>query len=491
MSSLLYNSPSWDFKLINDLHEECYKIANEELRLNVFPSTYEVISSDQMLELYSTVAMPVNYNHWSFGKTYSIEERNYRSGRNGLAYEITSNTNPNIVYLMEENTACLQNVVIAHCLGHNHFFKNNYLFKMWTSPDAIIDYLVFAKHYIEECEEKYGIEAVEKILDSAHALKYHAVDKYKRPTPLSADMEKKKLQEREEYLQSQVNILWNKTVPKSTRSKKKIHPQEPQENILKFIEKNSPTLEPWQREILRIVRKTSQYFYPQMQTKVMNEGMATWTHNYIMNRLYDKGLIDSGAMIEYIKANSGVIYQPTYEKRGYSGFNPYALGFAIFKDIQRICQNPTEEDKEWFPELIGKDFVEVIKDAVENYRDESFILQFLSPKVMRDFSMFRINDHDEDFYNVDSISDDTGYRDIRRVLANRYKIGNIVPNIQIVNSNLDNNRILEIHHYATDDKKLVKEDTMECMKHIKRLWGFDPILISYDSSGKEIDSFTF
>ena len=161
----------------------------------------------------------------------------------------------------------MQILVIAHaCYGHNSFFKGNYLFKTWTDADSIIDYLLFAKNYINKCEEKYGFAQVEEILDSCHALMNYGVDRYKRPYPISAAEERERQKQREDYLQQQVNELW-RTIPDEHDKNDKVEipnfPSEPQENILYFLEKNSPLLEPWQREIIRIVRKIAQYFYPQ------------------------------------------------------------------------------------------------------------------------------------------------------------------------------------------------------------------------------------
>src|SRR5690606_16190565 len=143
--------------------------------------------------------------------------------------------------------------------------KNNYLFRTWTDASSIIDYLVFAKQYLSHCEEKYGISEVEDMLDSCHALMNYGVDRYKRPQKISMDEEQKRQKDREAYLQSQVNQLW-KTIPNQgdlSAEHEYRFPSEPQENILYFIEKNAPLLKPWQREVVRIVRKISQYFYPQ------------------------------------------------------------------------------------------------------------------------------------------------------------------------------------------------------------------------------------
>ena len=124
-----------------------------------------------MLDAYSSVGMPLMYAHWSYGKRFARDEALYRRGYQALAYEIVINSNPCISYCMEENTMAMQTLVIAHAgFGHNHFFKNNYLFQQWSDPAGILDYLDFAKRYVAGCEERQGLEAVERTLDAAHAL---------------------------------------------------------------------------------------------------------------------------------------------------------------------------------------------------------------------------------------------------------------------------------------------------------------------------------
>src|SRR5258708_616471 len=184
----------------------------------------------------------------------------------GLAYEIVINSSPCIAYLMEENTMATQALVIAHAsYGHNSFFKGNHLFRQWTSADGILDYLVFARRYVMECEERHGAEAVEGVLDACHALMAHGVDRYRRPAAPTLKAETARLAEREAHRERQFNDLW-RTLPAKTAKPvtgAKPFPAEPQENILYFVEKFSPALEPWERELARIVRKLAQYFYPQ------------------------------------------------------------------------------------------------------------------------------------------------------------------------------------------------------------------------------------
>jgi spore cortex formation protein SpoVR/YcgB (stage V sporulation) len=156
----------------------------------VYPNQLEVITAEQMMDAYASVGMPMIYRHWSYGKQFISTEKNYKRGHMGLAYEIVINSDPCIAYLMEENTMAMQALVIAHAAyGHNSFFKGNYLFRMWTDASSIIDYLVYARHYIAECEERHGIDAVEDLLDSCHAMMNYGVDRYKRPQKRSLAQE--------------------------------------------------------------------------------------------------------------------------------------------------------------------------------------------------------------------------------------------------------------------------------------------------------------
>lgn len=466
----------WTFDLINQYDQEIGKIA-AEFGLDTYPSQIEVISSEQMMDAYAASGMPVYYRHWSFGKHFLSIENHYSRGQMGLAYEIVINSNPCIAYLMEENTMTMQALVIAHaCYGHNSFFKGNYLFRTWTDADSIIDYMLFARNYIAKCEEKHGIEAVESVLDSCHALMNYGVDRYKRPYPISAEEEQRRQEEREEYLQRQVNDLW-RTIPAGKTEKKgrKHQPflDEPQENLLYFLEKKAPLLEPWQREIIRIVRKVAQYFYPQRQTQVMNEGWATFWHYTLLNELYDRGLVTDGFMFEFLQSHTSVIYQPPFDSPHYSGINPYTLGFAMMSDLRRICESPTDEDRRWFPDIAGSDWKETLQFAMRNFKDESFILQFLSPKVIRDLKLFCVLDDDSrNEIEISAIHDEEGYRTVREQLAGQYNLGNREPNIQIVDIDMRGDRAMYLQHIQHNRRPL-DENTEEVLKHLHQLWGFD------------------
>lgn len=476
----------WTFELIQAYDQAIGEIA-AQYGLDTYPNQIEIISSEQMMDAYAASGMPLGYHHWSYGKQFVSIENAYKRGQMGLAYELVINSNPCIAYLMEENTMAMQALVIAHaCYGHNSFFKGNYLFRTWTDAESIIDYFLFAKHYIAECEERYGVEAVEKILDSCHALMNYGVDRYRRPSPISATAERARQKEREMLMQQQVNDLW-RTIPtqasqeRHTRPSHSNYPSEPQENLLYFIEKNAPLLEPWQREIVRIVRKVAQYFYPQRQTQVMNEGWATFWHYTLLNELYDRGLVTEGFILEFLQSHAGVIYQPPFDHPGYSGINPYTLGFSMMQDIRRICENPTDEDRYWFPDIAGSDWRSTLDFAMRNFKDESFILQFLSPRVIRDLKLFSIIDDDREAHiEVGAIHDEQGYRAVREALAEHYNLGSREPNIQVHSVNLRGDRSLTLHH-SRHDRKPLDESAQEVLRHLHRLWGFEVRLYSIEN----------
>ena len=492
----LFNGPNWDFGALRRVHEAVERIAVDDLGLDVYPVQVEVITSEQMLDAYASVGLPLMYQHWSFGKRFAYHETLYRKGLQGLAYEIVINSNPCICYIMEENSMTMQTLVIAHAaFGHNHFFKNNYLFRQWTDADGILDYLSFAREYVTKCEERYGMEAVERVLDAAHALKEHGVNRYAhRSRPNLAD-ERRRSEERRAHAEATYNDLW-RTVPTRdkdngdpdsvAKDRQEMHRQLglPEENLLYFIEKRAPRLEDWQRELIRIVRHVSQYFYPQRQTLMMNEGCATFVHYEIMNRLHDRGLITEGSMLEFLHSHSSVIFQPGFDDPRFSGLNPYALGFAMMSDIRRICEKPTEEDRAWFADIAGcGDPFGVLRHAWANYRDESFILQYMSPAIIRRFRLFQIaDDSSKPSLKVDAIHDELGYRRIRSGLSRQYDLSRREPDIQVVDVDLTGDRCLILAHYVHDGVLLEEKSARSVLRYAASLWGYSVKLLEIEAA---------
>src|SRR5438445_5640315 len=394
----------------------------------------------------------------------------------------------------------MQTLVIAHAdFGHNHFFKNNYLFKQWTDADGILDYLDFAKNYMAQCEERHGRQAVEQTLDAAHALMSHGIDRYPGKKNLDLRTEEKRAGERRLHEESVFNDLW-RTVPAGPAKSPEMLNSErrrkllglPQENLLYFLEKAAPRLQPWQREALRIVRHIAQYFYPQSQTKIMNEGTATYVHYRIMSRLHQQGRLTDGNFLEFLQSHTNVVFQPEFDDPRYSGFNPYALGFAMMQDIERIVTNPEAEDREWFPDIAGKgDAMGVLRDIWANYRDESFISQFMSPRLMRHFRLFHLHDDPEERAGilVDAIHNERGYRRLRRELARQYDVGFIDANIEVVDVGLAGHRRLMLRPTAVKGAQLSEADAKPVLPPPADLWSSDVSLVEIDGVGKVLKEY--
>jgi spore cortex formation protein SpoVR/YcgB (stage V sporulation) len=321
----------------------------------------------------------------------------------------------------------------------------------------------------------------------------HGVDRYPGKKSLDLRVEEKRSKERRSHDEAAFNDLW-RTVPTGPAKSASVLSTErrrallglPQENLLYFLEKSAPRLHPWQRELIRIVRHISQYFYPQGQTKVMNEGTATYVHYRIMTRLHEQRRISDGNFLEFLQSHTNVVFQPDFDDRRFSGFNPYALGFAMMQDIERIVANPDDEDRAWFPEIAGKrDVMGVLRDVWANYRDESFISQFLSPRLMRQMHMFHLHDDPADNAGVlvDAIHDERGFRRVRRQLSRQYDVGLIDANIEVVDVDLAGDRRLLVRHTVVNGALLNEADAKRVLQHLADLWTYDVLLREVDASG--------
>jgi stage V sporulation protein R len=474
----------WTFEKLEKSAEIITNMGHDEFKLDTYDNVIEIISAEQMIDGYVSSGIPVSYSHWSYGKEFIRNMQNYKQGKSGLAYEIVINSDPTINYLMEENTMPMQQLVIAHAaMGHNSFFKNNYLFKQRTDASSVMDSFIFGRDYIKQQEEIHGTEVVEEFIDHCHSIKSYGVDHYVRPSKLSKAKRYEKAKQENIDKQAEVDHFWDTLIPKKKKEETEMKfPSEPTENLLYFFEKYSPNLPIWKREILRIVRKQEEYFYPQRFTSLTNEGWATFTHYNMIHKMDTEGLVSERFMLELLQSHCGVIMQPEYYQPYYSGINVYALGFAMFQDIKRICLNPTKEDYIWFPDFAGnKDWISVTQYAAYNHRDESFILQYLSPKVIRDFRLFaHFDDSSKKYAEIMDIHNDDGYRNIRTMFAEQKNILNIIPQIEIDNVDIMGDRKLTLRHTVKNGTRLNTSTIADTLNHVQKIWGFDVELCSYD-----------
>jgi spore cortex formation protein SpoVR/YcgB (stage V sporulation) len=207
-------------------------------------------------------------------------------------------------------------------------------------------------------------------------------------------------------------------------------------------------------------------------------------HYTIMNRLFDQGKLSEGNMLELLRSHSNVVFQPSFDDPRFSGINPYALGFAMMQDIERICTKPTAEDQEWFPSFAGNgDWRGTLLDAWANHRDESFILQYLSPAMIRKFRLFSLSDVATDNYcEVSSIHNERGYAAVRAALARSYDVGARQPDIQVVDVDLLGDRQLRLKHIVKDGLRLEEATRDATLMHLRHLWGYEVSLEGVDGA---------
>lgn len=494
MNKLLFKNSDWNDKTLYNIWSAVDKIG-QSYGLDYYTPQIEVISSEQMLDAYCSHALPVLYNHWSFGKRFIKEQESYLSGKSGLAFEVVINSSPSICYVMDNNTAPIQALVIAHAaVGHSSFFKTNYLFKDRTDAPYIIQFLKESKAYITECENLYGITIVAAYIDACHALSQNSVD-YSVINGTQKKSDKiESLKNSIEYERLSANELFDRLINKKPK-RKYLQLEEPTSNLLQFFEENSPFLEPWQIKISKIIRYLADYFFPQYLTKVSNEGWATFWHYTILNDLFDSNQITEGHMIECLDLHSSVVYQPGLFKKidssGYaifnkywSGLNPYALGFNIYQDIRRISTNPTEEDRQWLPDLIGRPWLENVKTAMANFRDESFISQYLSPTVARKMKLAcfkpldESDDHDAHYIITGSTDKDEAFKTLRNSLSKSFNINKFFPLVKVRRFKESNE--LEFT-YESMDKRHLDTKSVEKVIQLISVWFWRNQLINYDA----------
>ena len=469
-------------------------IARGKYGLDPYENEIQLLDAEQMLDMYVNIGMPDNYRHWSHGKQRERMGDAHTRGMMGLAYELVINSNPSISYCMITNSNMMQALVLAHAAqGHSAFFKNNIMFKDFTDADEILGDLRRLAHFVNDCEDKHGVDRVERILDACHALQNQSIDYAPRRG-------RKSLKQREAHktaihdarITNQDTVLEATSIKRPTEAFKSVSEESrdrplDEQNLLRWIGNMAPHLEPWERQIILMFCDRAQYFYPQGQTKLMNEGFASYWHYKIMHDLHDLTLISDGMMFEFLESHSSVLGQHDFQD-----FNPYTLGFAIYMDLDRICKEPTDEDRLWFPDIAGDpDWLTVHKEAAFNYSDEAFIYQYLSPKVIRDFHMFALkNDEKESDLIVTAIHDDEGYKKIRATLAANYNIAERTPTIKPVFYDNHGDRSLYCNYTMYSGRPLDEKNAEQVMAHVYQLMGHPVVLTIIDEDRKVKSGFS-
>jgi stage V sporulation protein R len=409
-----------------------------QVGLDCYPQEFEICSYEDMLGYEAYQGMPTRYPHWSFGKAYERTRTFYRYNLVGLPYEMVINANPCLAYLMKDNTLLLQILTMAHVYAHNDFFKNNRLFKEGTRAEYTVE--MFKSHarrihkYI--ADPSIGPAQVEKVLDAAHSLRLQ-VNRAVGEKILSEEEKKKRLIERNQPIEREHPLL----EPRQEWEPPDLNriPVEPEEDLLLFLYQYG-RLSDWERDILQIVREESLYFLPQIETKIMNEGWASYWHYRILNQLE----LPQELHIEFLKRHNQVI-------RPVEGtLNPYHIGFKIFEQLDR--EHPDD------PRFIFS--------VRENERDFSFIMRFLTWELCRDLNLFQYVKRGRDFV-INQVPDEKGWKVIRDTLAQNIGIA-MIPNIKVIEVKNKNNTLFLDHEW--NSRELNMEYAHQTLKNIAFLW---------------------
>lgn len=433
----------YDIRELQIWNEKIEALA-KKLGLNFYEQEFEIIGYKDMLAYESYVGMPSRYPHWSFGKSYEKNKTLYRYNLTGLPYEMVINSDPCLAFLMKENTLLLQILTMAHVYGHNDFFKNNRLFKEGTHADYTVE--MFKSHadkirsYIND--PSIGYENVERVIDAAHALKLQ-ISRVPGEKKVSDEVLAKRIIEDYKNKCEDRDILKPYVKPNPPDIEKL--PLEPEDDIMYFIIKHGNLTE-WEKNILEIVREETLYFIPQIETKIMNEGWASYWHYTILKEL---NLLDS-LHLEFIKRHNDVV-APIL-----GGLNPYFLGFKMLQDIER---------------RFGR---EKIFETRETERDESFLRRYLTQELCEELNLFEYAKKGSD-YIIEEVSDDTGFTTIRNMLCSNCGMG-MVPIIRVIEMRAKD-RFLTLEH-VFDGRELNMDYAEATLKHVQELWGHSVALMT-------------
>jgi stage V sporulation protein R len=419
----------WSFSLLEEYDEKICKLAKKN-GLDWFDIHYEVCDYYSMIGHMSYHGMPTHYGHWSFGKRFERTHQMYNAGAEGLPYELIINANPSIAYLMRENPAYMQILIMAHCIGHSDFFKNNAKFKN-TYPETIIHRMRNAKKRIQKYIENttIGIDKVEKFLDAAHSIQFQT---YRSNIVRQSENDYKK-----RIIQTVLDVDPNEFMDIDD-----VDIFMPEYNVLKYIRENA-NLKDWQKDLLEIVENEAQYFLPQMKTKIMNEGWASWWHYKICHQLD----LPPELHIPILKTHNQVI------RPHMGGLNPYHLGFELFKRIE---------------ERYG---IEECFIARETLEDTTFIMNYLTEADCRDLGLFTFSKkkvrNKSAHYAIDRISDEDDWKTVKSTLI-RNVGSNTLPVIFVDGVDVGNTLMLQHEH---DGRDLELSYADEVVRHVSYLWG--------------------
>jgi len=429
----------------------------ERFGLDPYGQEFEVCDHEDMLSYMVYSGMPAHYPHWSYGKNFEKLKTLYDYGVSGLPYEMVINSNPSIAYLMRDNSLALQVLTIAHVYGHNDFFKNNFTFKSTRAQYTIESFKSHAtrvRHYVED--PSIGLEKVEALLDAAHALSLQCRRNLAIKKPSPAEERQLKLDEATPSADpfSAVHRRRERVEPDLEKV-----PLIPDEDLLIFIRDHNPHLAEWEKDLLTIVHEQAQYFVPQIETKIMNEGWASFWHKRILEALD----LPQELHLEFIVRHTQVL------RPSPGSLNPYHVGMKVWEDIEKRWNHPSKADIDEFGPR-KQNANDKLFEVREVERDASFLRRYLTEELMRELNLFEYKSRGNDQV-VTRVADQDNWRQIKDTLIQNVGTGSI-PVIKVENSDYNSNRTLLLKHHH-DGRDLQLDYAEKTLQYIQQLWTHD------------------
>jgi len=367
----LWRRPNYAVDDMAELEQLCLREA-EAIGLQPPPVVFHLVRAEVVYDV-SARGLPGRYSHWRFGQIYEQMKRDHDAGRSRI-YELVVNTHPAHAYLLDGNSLVAQLLVIAHVLGHAVVFDRSRYFE--PADKGFLTRVRAAAERIDRYMTQYGRAVVEDFIDACEALattlplsqlggRYVEEEPSDWPQPY------------DELFPAEVDARRQRVAEERERLRRRF-PRHPERDILGFVMQHARYLEDWQRDVIGIIREDQRYFAPQFTTKLIHEGMATWTHNTLLQRLR----LGSADFVEYQALNAAVT-QPHHFR-----INPYNLGWLLMREIERIAREPSDEERErwsWAGEI---DPVEQLLHIVEGYDDASLVAEFVTDRVCEEAKLY-------------------------------------------------------------------------------------------------------
>jgi stage V sporulation protein R len=452
-----YDSPG-DIERLRDGIDAAWDQARK-FGLDPFPTHFELVPASIMYE-FASYTLPGRYSHWTFGKAYYRQKMQYDLGLSKI-YEMVVNTNPSYAFLMEMNDLLQNTFVAAHVFGHTDFFKNNIYFQ--HTSRRMIDKVSVHAERIAKYEFDHGRDEVERFLDAVLSIQEHVdYNLLLREQDDEKDTKEKKAQTKPS---SSYEDLWGldqkeKQVQEERDQrpgKPAKFPKKPEKDILLFLSRYAPQLQPWQRDIIEIVRLEMLYFVPQMQTKTLNEGWASIWHSRIMREMGDSGIISDSDFVEFAQLHSSVLTPSR------TSLNPYYIGYKVLEDIEKRWDNPTEEEQEVLGRQSGMGRKKLF-EVREMENDVSFLRNYLTEDLIKDLDLYLYKKEGDDWVIAEK-----NWQKVRdTIVTNMTNFG--YPYLVVDNGDYRGNRELYIKHlYEGQDLDLNYAE--KTLQHVYLLWG--------------------